>query len=238
MLELTFFPFRDPPDINGLKPTEIETIWFPNFVFENTNQKLNSLVDDKASLSVLKVGEGKLNGNQNTENKLIFNGKENPVQYERFYSLLFQCEFSLHWYPFDTQDCYLDIEPSKDLKKLIKFVNDKFKYEGPHDLTEYNVKKITMFMMVDGKLRVEVHVQRRLMSLILTAFLPTIILNIMGHMSNYFKEFFFEGIMSLNVTVMLALTTIFLRYFNIKFLSTSKKSFLSVSAQIFPLLLI
>ena len=69
-----------------------------------------------------------------------------------------------------------------------------------------------MFMMVDGKLRVEVHVQRRLMSLILTAFLPTIILNIMGHMSNYFKEDFFEGIMSLNVTVMLALTTIFLRY--------------------------
>ena len=212
MLKLTFFPFRDPPDINGLKPTEIETIWFPNFVFENTNQKLNSLVDDKASLSVLKVGEGVLNGNQDTENKLIFKGKENPFQYKRFYSLVFECEFSLHWYPFDTQDCFLDIQPSKDLNKLIQFVNKDFKYEGPNDLTEYNVKKISMSMLDDGKLRVEVHVQRRLMSLILTAFLPTIILNIMGHMSNYFKEDFFEGIMSLNVTVMLALTTIFLRY--------------------------
>ena len=211
MLKLTFFPFRDPPDINGLKPTEIETIWFPHFVFENTNQKLNSLVDDKASLSVLKVGEGKLNGNQNTENKLIFNGKENPVQYERFYSLVFECDFKLQWYPFDTQVCFLDIQPYKALKKIIQLTNDEFKYEGPLDLTEYNVKKITMFMMDDGKLRVEVHVQRRLMSLILTAFLPTIILNIMGHMSNHFKEFFFEGIMALNVTVMLALTTIFLR---------------------------
>ena len=194
----------------------METIWFPHFVFENTNQKLNSLVDDKASLSVIKVGEGELNGNQDTENKYIFKGVENLIQYERFYSLVFECEFFLHWYPFDTQVCYVDIQPSKDLINLVQFISDEFKYLGPKDLTEYNVKKIGAFILDDGKLRVEIFVQRRLMSLILTAFLPTIILNIMGHMSNHFKEFFFEGIMSLNVTIMLALTTIFLRYIFIK----------------------
>ena len=209
---LKFLPFRDSPDVNGLQPKEIATIWFPYFEFENTKQKLKSLIDDKASLSVLKVGGGELNERQDTENKLIFKGNENPILYERFYSLVFECEFSLHWYPFDTQICYLDIQPSKDSKKILKFINHEFKYEGPRDLMEYNVKKIAMLMMDDGTLRVEIHVQRRLMSLILTAFLPTIILNIMGHMSNYFKEDFFEGIMSLNVTVMLALTTIFLRY--------------------------
>ena len=36
-------------------------------------------------------------------------------------------------------------------------------------------------------------------------------MNIVGHMANYFKEDFFEGLMSLNVTVMLVLTTLFLR---------------------------
>ena len=49
------------------------------------------------------------------------------------------------------------------------------------------------------------------MSLILTTFLPTILMNIIGHMSNYFKEDFFEGLMAMNVTVMLVLTTLFLR---------------------------
>ena len=49
------------------------------------------------------------------------------------------------------------------------------------------------------------------MSLILTTFLPTILMNIVGHMANYFKEDFFVGLMSLNVTVMLVLTTLFLR---------------------------
>ena len=60
-------------------------------------------------------------------------------------------------------------------------------------------------------LRVKIVIRRRLLSLILTTFLPTVLLNIIGHMSNYFKEFFFEGLMSLNVTVMLVLTTLFLR---------------------------
>ena len=54
-------------------------------------------------------------------------------------------------------------------------------------------------------------IQRRLLSLILTTFLPTILMNIIGHMSNYYKEDFFPHLMGLNVTVMLVLTTLFLR---------------------------
>ena len=59
----------------------------------------------------------------------------------------------------------------------------------------------------------QIVIQRRLLSLILTTFLPTILMNIIGHMSNYFKEDCFEGLMSMNVTVMLLLTTLFLKYF-------------------------
>ena len=41
-------------------------------------------------------------------------------------------------------------------------------------------------------------------------FEPRVILNVVGHSSNYFKEFFFEAVISLNVTVMLVLTTMFI----------------------------
>ena len=62
-------------------------------------------------------------------------------------------------------------------------------------------------------------IQRRLLSLILTTFLPTILMNIIGHMSNYYREDFFEGLMAMNVTVMLVLTTLFLRkvFWNLTF---------------------
>ena len=181
-------------------------------MFDNTNKKEFSLIDDKSTIKILKEGEGKVNGPQDTENKYIFKGDENSIEYKRFYSQEFECEFGLQWYPFDTQNCHLDIVPSTDLRDVIKFVNDKFIYEGPLDLTEYNVKKIEMKVNNVTMLRVNIFIQRRLLSLVLTAFIPTIILNLMGHMSNYFKEFFFEAIISLNITVMLALTTIFLRW--------------------------
>ena len=53
-------------------------------------------------------------------------------------------------------------------------------------------------------------IQRRLLSLILTTFLPTIFITITGHMSNYFKDSF-DVIMGMNVTVLLVLTTFFIR---------------------------
>ena len=51
----------------------------------------------------------------------------------------------------------------------------------------------------------------------LTTFLPTILINVIGHMSNYFNKDYFEGIMSMNVTVMLVLTTLFLREIFLKY---------------------
>ena len=98
-----------------------------------------------------------------------------------------------------------------DLSDFVTFESDTFLYDGPLDLTEYHIKHIGMTALNDT-LRVKIVIDRRLLSLVLTAFIPTIILNIIGHMSNYFKEDFFEGLMSLNVTVMLVLTTMFLRF--------------------------
>ena len=49
----------------------------------------------------------------------------------------------------------------------------------------------------------------------LTTFLPTLLINTIGHMSNYFRKDFFEGLMAMNVTVMLVLTTLFLRQLQI-----------------------
>ena len=50
---------------------------------------------------------------------------------------------------------------------------------------------------------------RRILSNILTVYLPTVLLNIMGHVTVYFKPFFFEAIITVNLTVMLVLTTMY-----------------------------
>ena len=112
-------------------------------------------------------------------------------------------------YPFDKQYCYIEIALFQDLRDFVKVEDQHFSYSGPKDLRDYTIRNASMSRVNDDRLQVKFTIDRRLISLILTTFLPTIILNTIGHMSNYFNEHSFDAYMSLNVTVMLALTTMF-----------------------------
>ena len=118
---LSFNNLRAESNMNSVTPAETEKIWFPEFYFDNTREKVMAIIDDKAALRVLRNGSGGLSSSEDTENKLIFRGGENWLQYQRFYSQLFHCDFYLHWYPFDYQTCYLDIKPASDIRVIIVF---------------------------------------------------------------------------------------------------------------------
>ena len=78
----------------------------------------------------------------------------------------------------------------------------------------YEVKSIKFLERRNGSsfgpLKVEIIIRRRLLSIILITFVPTILLNTIGHTSNYFKSIYFDTIVSMNVTLMLVLTTMFI----------------------------
>ena len=207
---LKFNNLRSPPHDNLLKPDEAEIIWFPLFIFENTDNKKIGIIDAKSSLNVKQEGVGKLSGDHELENKFVYSGADNYITYKRFYSEAFDCSYSLQWYPFDTQTCHMDIRLAPQIEEFIHLQVERYSYEGPMDITEYTIKNIAMRVEEDGKLRVTVRIQRRLFSLIMRIFIPTVILNIIGHMSNYYKPQHFVGLMTLNVTVTLVLTTMFL----------------------------
>ena len=107
---LSFNNLRAESNMNPVTPDETEKIWFPEFYFDNTREKVKNIIDDSAVLRVLRNGSGSLSSSEDTENKLIFRGGENWLQYQRFYSQHFHCNFYLHWYPFDYQTCYIDIK--------------------------------------------------------------------------------------------------------------------------------
>ena len=52
--------------------------------------------------------------------------------------------------------------------------------------------------------------KRRLTNEILTTYLPTVLLILIGYCTTFFKPFFFEAALTVNVTTMLVLTTIFI----------------------------
>ena len=52
--------------------------------------------------------------------------------------------------------------------------------------------------------------KRRLTNEALTSYLPTLLLIMIGYCTTYFKQFFFEAALTVNLTTMLVMTTIFI----------------------------
>lgn len=67
---------------------------------------------------------------------------------------------------------------------------------------------------LENAIIMEVVLGRRLLGNFLTIFFPTILLNVIGHSTNYFKSFFFEAVVSVNLTAMLVLVTMFISVSN------------------------
>ena len=62
----------------------------------------------------------------------------------------------------------------------------------------------------EGTVEVKVVLGRRLTSNIMTIFMPSILLNIIGHSTNYYKPKYFEAGVGVNLMVMMMITTMFI----------------------------
>ena len=52
--------------------------------------------------------------------------------------------------------------------------------------------------------------QRRIMNQLLTTYLPSILILIIVYLTSFFKPFFFEAVVTVNLTALLVLTTLFI----------------------------
>ena len=193
---------------NTLTPAEIDYLWIPKLIFFNTEDRLKTVLDEWTIIGIKREGPY-----QSLQNKRTYKGGENTMSSSRFYNTEFVCIFNMKWYPFDTQKCSMVFVVDEQSKDFVDMQIEKLNFLGPKELTQYFVKKNTARKaQISGRksITVEIVLGRRLLSLILTIFAPTIILNLVGHLSNFFKEFFFEATISVNVTVMLVLTTMFI----------------------------
>merc|ERR1711978_735980 len=84
---LNFLNLRESGRSN-LETQEMESLWVPEIVFYNTKERLESLVDEKTSMSVERLGNFTV-----AKNKLVFKGSENPLTLSRFYKTNFICDF-------------------------------------------------------------------------------------------------------------------------------------------------
>ncbi len=215
---LTLLNLKTEKNLNTLIPAFRQKIWIPHVVFYNTQKKVDSLNDDKAFATISRLGSFKQSPRTQLDNAYFFEGSENPLTISRVYDAEFLCEFDMAKFPFDTQQCSIVMVMKGNTGQFIHMVAGDLQYLGPIDLTQYFIKKVEMGNHTVGNdiqaLRVNIVFGRRILATILTTYLPTALLCIVCFSTNYFKAFFFEAIVTVNLTSLLVLTTLFISVFN------------------------
>ena len=129
------------------------------------------------------------------------------------YTHEFQCVYVLDNYPFDKQTCSIDIETSELDRSSLMIV--------PKELLMVQNRDMTLFSMNDWRLdfknksapeegiSMTIVLRRKIMSEMMSTFLPSVLLLMITFATTFFKPFFFEAALTVNLTNMLVMTTIF-----------------------------
>ena len=151
---------------------------------------------------------------EEVDEKEIFKGFENRLTLEQTYTHQFQCLYVLQRYPFDKQKCSINMTTTKLDNPMMMLFPKKLWMEQDPDMTLYymeewsvtyrngNAPKEGIWMMII--------IRRKIMSEMLTTYLPSALLLMITFATTFFKPFFFEAALSVNLTNMLVMTTIFI----------------------------
>ncbi len=206
---------KENEELNTLTQKEKDGMWMPYVVFFNTQKKLETISDSAAYAFVKRKGKYLRNDQTEVINTYLFKGSENPIVLTRVYSMEFLCNFDMSIYPFDNQTCSAIFVMKGNTGNFVKLVADSVKYLGPKDLQEYSVHETNIFekqLLTSSFHQVEMVIvfQRRVLSALLSNYFPTFLICLIAYSTNYYDPFYFEAIVTVNLTSLLCLTTIFI----------------------------
>lgn len=190
-----FYNLKQDENMNSLTLEEQMTLWIPTIVFWNTKNQLRTINDKNTFASIMPEGNGTIIGKELNEDIETFDGSENTISISRVYSIQFFCEYDMAWYPFDVQTCTIEMVMDGVLENYADLLPGGLQFSGPKELTQYFVQDFKIEQKtIKTKVAVVVSLTlgRRLLGTFLTIFFPTILLNVIGYATNFFKPFFFE----------------------------------------------
>ena len=106
----TYYNLKENENLNALIQNDIESLWLPIVIYENTDQKettrLGVAWEWSTKVVVKREGNFTYGGLEMVDETQIFKGSENILIMGQTYTHRFQCSYELSNYPFDTQVFY------------------------------------------------------------------------------------------------------------------------------------
>ena len=175
----------------------------------NNDEEERMVLDEKALLIVnRKEKEGFPSTHRDLDAAEIFLGELNPILYRRTYSSKFDCNYNLESYPFDTQECKMELMVPPSLTDLVELVAQNITYLGPTKLAQFEIIKST-FHNEDGVAIFIMIFRRRFANQLVTVYIPSMCLLGITIITSYIETEHFEANIMVYLTTMLVMYTLF-----------------------------
>ena len=144
---LVFNNLKKREDLNVLSPVHYIAIWTPTLIFYNTKSKQESTLEG----SIVKVIPNtnftfETADMSSTHNAYLFKGSENRLEISQAYNIKFICNYDMMPYPFDTQECYVDMVLTAIQDNFCTLNDKNFSYTGKLNLRQYFIRRTFKFI--------------------------------------------------------------------------------------------
>ena len=200
---------KDNDNLNILTEDERPEIWIPEIIFANNDKSERMILDENALLIVNKEEkEGFPSSQRELDAAEIFLGELNPMVYRRAYSTKFDCSFNLRSYPFDTQECAMQLEVPQYHQDLVELIARNVSYTGPTELSQFEVVKTTLANK-DGQALFIMIFRRRYTYQLVSVYIPSLSLLAITLLAGFIDISHFEATIMVHLTTMLVMYTLF-----------------------------
>lgn len=152
-------------------------------------------------------------GLEEVDEREIFKGSENRLILTQTYTHEFQCVYELDNYPFDKQTCSIDIRTSDLDSSTLRLSPKKLWMEQSVDMTLFHMDHWELVFKnksaPEEGVSMTIVLRRKILSEMMGTYLPSILLMMITFATTFFKPYFFEAALTVNLTNMLVMTTIF-----------------------------
>jgi hypothetical protein len=181
-------------------------MWMPSLTFVNTELNLRTVVDDDTEIVVDLQGKGRSNSVREETENLLFTGADNPMIMSRYYALAFECDFKLQMFPFDSQECEINITPAFDQLEYVALTIGHVTRSKDLSIGQFDFGELHHFEVNGTEIIMDLDLKRIINYHLATTYLPTFCLIIIAEMTLFIDKSHFEA------TIMVALTTMLVMY--------------------------
>ena len=94
--------------------------------------------------------------------------------------------------------------------KTVKLLANRMWMNETLDMTLFIIKRWDLTTVENGGVRMTIVLKRKIMNEMMVTYLPSVLLILITYSTTFFKPYFFEAALSVNLTTMLVMTTIFM----------------------------